>query len=342
MGQVVPTSISGTVLSDSRSTSALVAALAKASPLPPARRLLKRASSLGHALENYPALPLRRRITGKSGPRIEFVATDPKHRSPTECLATGTSSSSSSHVTASLPLVANPKIILPEVDGDDAETQGLYAAYSTHFLKASFINRQKLRVWMRSIVMKFHRVEVSALITLKRKIPADVRNKTLGQQLQWACQRYIADMVLTKQKQLILKIHADFKGDKHADDRAMLACWLYRKDYHQTLNNGDGQIWIHARCVLLTWQGDFGLIDAAPYEAYLDDVEALTLALTGNDIVVALQSNLEKFALKVREEYHLASVSYSTELCVDTFKKSKTIRAHCHCFLEAKQKRKMW
>ena len=74
MFQVVPTDASGTVSLNPSSTSILVAALAKASPLPPARRLLKRASSLGHALENHPALPKRRRITCKPGPRTEFVA----------------------------------------------------------------------------------------------------------------------------------------------------------------------------------------------------------------------------------------------------------------------------
>ena len=132
---MVPTSTSGTELSDSRSTSALVAALAKASPLPPARKLLKRASSLGHALENYPALPQRRRITGKSGPRIEFVAPVPHHKSSTECLATGTSSSSSSHGTASLLPLGDPTVILPEVDADDAETHGVVCCVFYSFSK---------------------------------------------------------------------------------------------------------------------------------------------------------------------------------------------------------------
>ena len=341
MFQVVPTDSSGTVTLHPSSTSTLVAALAKASPLPPARRLLRRASSLGHALENHPALPKRRRITVKSGPRIEFVVPVLKHTSAIQCIATGTPSSTSSHGTASSLPLGDPKVILPELDVDDNETQALYAGYSTYFLKTSYIDRQKIKIWCRSGVMKFHREEVSALISVKRKIPVDVRKKTLGRQLQWACQQYITEMVLSKQKQLILKIHADFKGDKHADDRAMLACWLYRKDYHQILNNGDGTRWINARCVLLTWQGNFGLIDPSPYKAYLDDAEALTLALTGNDIVVALQSNLEKFSLKAREEYHLQSVSWSTELCVETLAKSRTIRVHCHCFLEAKAKKKI-
>ena len=339
--QVAPTDASGTVSLHTSSTSSLVAALAKASPLPPARRLLKRASSLGHALENHPALPKRRRITGKQGPRIEFVTPVVKHTSSIQCLSNGPASSPSSHGTGSSLPLERPILILPEVDADDNETQALYAGYSTHFLKTCYIDRQKIKIWCRSGVMKFHREEVSALVSVRRKIPVEVRKKTLGRQLQWACQQYISEMVLSKQKRLILKIHADFKGDKHADDRAMLVCWLYRKDYHQVLNNGDGSRWIYARCVLLTWQGDFGLIDPSPYKALLDDAEALTLALTGNDVVVALQSNLGMFSLKVREEYHLANVSYSTELCVETLAKSGTIRVHCHLFLEAKAKKKI-
>ena len=162
MFQVVPTDASGTVSLNPSSTSILVAALAKASPLPPARRLLRRASSLGHALENHPALPKRRRITGKSCPRIEFVVPALKHTSAIQCFATGTASSSSSHGTASSLPLGDPKVILPELDADDNETQALYAGYSTHFLKTSYIDRQKIKIWCRSGVMKFHREEVSA------------------------------------------------------------------------------------------------------------------------------------------------------------------------------------
>ena len=138
MFQVVPTDASGTVSLNPSSTSILVAALAKASPLPPARRLLKRASSLGHALENHPALPKRRRITCKSGPRIEFVAPVINHRSATQCFAIGTSSISSSHGTvSSLPLGA-PKVILLEVDVDDTETHGVvcwvFYSFSSDYL----------------------------------------------------------------------------------------------------------------------------------------------------------------------------------------------------------------
>ena len=125
MSQVLPTDASGNVSPLTSSSSALAAALAKASPLPPARRLLRRASSLGHALENHPALPKRRRITGKSGPRIEFVAPVIKHTSATHCFATGTSSSSSSHGPASSLPLGDPKVILPEVDVDDTETHGV-------------------------------------------------------------------------------------------------------------------------------------------------------------------------------------------------------------------------
>ena len=109
MFQVVPTDASGTGSLTTSSTSTLVAALAKASPLPPARRLLRRASSLGHALENHPALPKRRRITGKSCPRIEFVVPVLKHTSAIQCFATGTASSSSSHGTASSLPLRGPK-----------------------------------------------------------------------------------------------------------------------------------------------------------------------------------------------------------------------------------------
>ena len=82
--------------------------------------------------------------------------------------------------------------------------------------------------------------------------------------------------------------------------------------------------------------GDFGIIDLSQYDSLLDDVAALTLALHSNDVVIALQSNLEKFSLKPQEEYHLDNVSWSTGLCCDTLLTTRKFRVHCHLFLKAR------
>ena len=82
--------------------------------------------------------------------------------------------------------------------------------------------------------------------------------------------------------------------------------------------------------------GDFGIIDESQYDSLLDDVAALTLALHSNDVAIALQSNLEKFSLKLQEEYHLDNVYWSTELCCDTLLTKRKIRVHCHVFFKAR------
>ena len=105
----------------SASPSMAAAALNKASPLRPSRRLLKRASSTGHDIANHPSLPKRRRITCKSAPRIEF--TPPLQNALTHVPHTSTSSV---HPTPSFSDKAlsqdDPKPLLPEVDEDDPDT----------------------------------------------------------------------------------------------------------------------------------------------------------------------------------------------------------------------------
>ena len=220
------------------SNALIAAALAKASPLPPSRKLLKRASSIGHDIANHPSLPKRRRITGKSGPRIEFAP--PRDKPPPLVPDT---SKSSSHATFPLSDTAlpeeDPKIVLPEVDVDNTDAQHMYAGYKLYDLKNGFLDRQKVRIWLRAAVMKHHRHEVTAMISAKRKLPVEIRRKAFGAQLQWACQKTIIAMPLSSQKKLVLTMHGDMKGDKHEYARAMLAKWMYRKDYRTTLINSD-------------------------------------------------------------------------------------------------------
>ena len=89
------------------------AELANASPLPTARRLLKRASSVGHHIADNPSLPKRRRIIGKAPPRIEFTPPVPAH-------VLDSSSSSTSRPTVFEPDHALPKespeVVLPEME----------------------------------------------------------------------------------------------------------------------------------------------------------------------------------------------------------------------------------
>ena len=100
----------------STTSSILAAELAKASPLPKARRLLKRASSVGHHIADNPSLPQRRRINGKAPPRIEFIP-------PLPPPVLDSSSSSTSRPTLSLPDHALPEevsgVLLPEVEKEE-------------------------------------------------------------------------------------------------------------------------------------------------------------------------------------------------------------------------------
>ena len=145
MSKVHPTPTPGGSCSSTSSEPILAAALAKASPLPPSRRLLKRTSSTGYATMDCPYRPKRRRITRNTPPRIEFVrpgvtgyrhAPEPSH-----------SSSSTAGPTSSAPVlpVAIAPVLLPVQDLDRSEYSSLYSVNSVLDLKNGFVDRQKIR-----------------------------------------------------------------------------------------------------------------------------------------------------------------------------------------------------
>ena len=324
----------------STTSSILAAELAHKSPLPRARRLLKRASSIGHHIAFNPSLPKRRRIREKTGPLIEFI-------SPRPPPVLHSSSSSPSRPTLSLAdhVLANdvPAVLLPEVEEEVINlTSGIYAGMTLKDLKSGYVDRNKMRVWFRSGVMKHHRDEVSALISNKRKIPKKIKKKSFGAQLQYAAQKYLTEMPLTALKKLVLKMHADMTGDKHIENRAMLARWMYRKDYRVTLRDADTpKCWLNQRSCLLTWIGSFGLLSKENYELLINQPGGLTEALKSNEVCIGLGDKLETLCESIKEEYHLASYSWSLELCCETLRNEGIIRVHAHAFLEANTKQKM-
>ena len=231
----------------------IAAALAKASPLPPSRKLLRRTSSIGYATMNCPYLPRRRRITGKSAPRIEFVP--PGCNGYRHAAEPSASSSSTADPTSSLPVlpIVIPSVLLPAKDLDKADFRSLYTAYSEHDLAHGFVCRQKIKTWLRAAVMKHHRFEITAMVSKKKKLPVAVRNKTFGCQLQWACQQYMTAMTLSMRQKLFGMLYNDTVGENHAEDRRMIVCWMYRQDHKISMNEADSdRNWVCARNVMLT------------------------------------------------------------------------------------------
>jgi len=320
----------------------IAAALVKASPLPPSRKLLKRTSSTGYATMNCPYLPKRRRITGKSAPRIEFVRPgSPGYRHAAE---PPQSSSSTTDPTSSVPVlpVIIPAVLLPVRDLDKADFRSLYDAYSEQNLANGFVDRQKIKTWLRAAVMKHHRFEITAMVSKKKKLPVDVRNKTFGCQLQWACQQYMTAMTLSMRQKLFGMLYNDTTGQNHAEDRCMIVRWMYRQDHKISMNEADSdRNWVHARNVMLTWIGDFGIIAETGLTHHMSNSVALASALENHDFCLELFASMKMFVHKLLEEYHLLNTSCSLELCCETLAEQKIIRVHCHAFLEARQGKKI-
>lgn len=320
----------------------IAAALAKASPLPPSRKLLRRTSSIGYATMNCPYLPRRRRITGKSAPRIEFVP--PGCNGYRHAAEPSASSSSTADPTSSLPVlpIVIPSVLLPAKDLDKADFRSLYTAYSEHDLAHGFVCRQKIKTWLRAAVMKHHRFEITAMVSKKKKLPVAVRNKTFGCQLQWACQQYMTAMTLSMRQKLFGMLYNDTVGENHAEDRRMIVRWMYRQDHKISMNEADSdRNWVCARNVMLTWIGEFGIVPEAGLTQHMNNADVLASALANHDFCVELFGKLKMFVHKISEEHHLLNTSWSLELCCDTLAEQKVIRVHCHAFLEARQGKKI-
>ena len=143
--------------------------------------------------------------------------------------------------------------------------------------------------------MKHNREDIGVMIANKRKIPTKMRNKAFGAKLQYAAQNFIGALSVTALKKLALKMHGDMKGDKHKENRDMLARWMYRKDYLVTIRHSDSLgVWLCQRTCLLTWQGEFGLIIKGDYESLLNHLEGLTEALDSNDVCIRLATAFGK------------------------------------------------
>ena len=86
----------------------------------------------------------------------------------------------------------------------------------------------------------------------------------------------------------------------------------------------------------LTWNGEFGLMDAPLLQGLLDKPVLLQKALLKREDVKDICIDLEHFAGLIVKHLHLKAVSCSVELCTTILAREKTIRLHCHMMLEHK------
>jgi hypothetical protein len=92
--------------------------------------------------------------------------------------------------------------------------------------------------------------------------------------------------------------------------------------------------WLHARSVLLTWNGPWGVMLIDPKEVGIDgDVHMLCQRVRDSDLGQKLVQEFFAFIVQLETDHHVCEWAASVELCTRTLETSGVVRLHCHAFL---------
>ena len=99
---------------------------------------------------------------------------------------------------------------------------------------------------------------------------------------------------------------------------------------------------LNARSVLLTWQGDWGLLHAlSSGEPFASDPELLAAQVQQDESVQQMFVNFKNRVQDIFQRLEATYYGASAELCLKTWAVEKKVRIHCHAFLLRKGGKKM-
>ena len=129
-----------------------------------------------------------------------------------------------------------------------------------------------------------------------------------------------------------MKCEAEQKQETKMD----VLAWLYQKDFKSTYEEADNsKEWLKCQNGLLTYQGDFGLVDTPALQALIEKPYVLALCLAKSNHVTKLFEELKDFCRNKSKDLFLRHVTCSLELCMKTLVDEGIIRLHAHIMLEA-------
>ena len=102
---------------------------------------------------------------------------------------------------------------------------------------------------------------------------------------------------------------------------------------HGEMGTADGRVLrrMNSTAVLLTWNGQWGVIDDIPESSHDWTADSLAAALQQHAVVKFLWVRLQELCCRAAQHMNLQKHACSIELCTASLE-SKTIRVHCHAF----------
>ena len=293
------------------------------------RRSLKRSTSNMSDVElsSMPYLQPRRRLRMKQTPPLAYMAARASD-------------------SAIVGLTAEPPNMIPlplKATSEHGEFWQLYEEVGIHNLNQRDFDRNKIRTLFRAGFLVHHRDYCESLLNSKR-CPSRIKNsgKGHGWKLSSCADALLKELSTSQRFALCKKILLQCDTPAKQDSRLDLLSWMYKQDFRAACTRSDvSRRWLHCQNALLTWNGDFGVIDNSNLQGLLKNPELLVTVLSKRPDVKDICTELELFARSILKNYHLAHVSCSIELCTKTLEDDGDIRLHCHMMLEHKYGQKL-
>ena len=238
-------------------------------------------------------------------------------------------------MTAEDEVVANHGILSDSVIG------AALADLSEDILTNKMINTKFNRNLCRQAVIR-HCRELLLLKIERGLLGLKAEGMTTGRKLQWGASQYLTMMSDVERCRLYRCIIDDLRTEHKDSELLAFLCYLYRKEQPLADEDGFKEDWMKAKTVVLTYQGQWGVI---PWTDELrnskDDVKKLCKSLSDLPQVQELFTDACSLCTASMEEHRLKQVHCSIELCTKTLRDDDILRVHVHIALEARWKRKI-
>ena len=123
--------------------------------------------------------------------------------------------------------------------------------------------------------------------------------------------------------------------DTHAPD--WIRSWVLERAASKK-SVPDSAHWLSSRAVLLTWQGDWGIVPGT-VEILTTDIAVKVTELQKSEWAQALWDDFLKFVQAKAGQFAFECWAASLEVCTSTLANSGVLRLHCHAFLKSEFKK---
>ena len=192
----------------------------------------------------------------------------------------------------------------------------------------------RIMVWASFLV---NRRDYCETFLNSKRCPQSINNseRGLATQLSLCADLLISELSHLQRVEIFRKMIIRCQDHKLNDALLDPLAFLYERDYRIAIIEFEGmKCWLTATCVLLTYNGKWGIIDHSYYKGLMKPPQLSCKALRNNAQVIAIHQDLKELAAEAKEKLHLANYTIATELCETTLEEEGIIRVHCHLMLD--------